>query len=445
MKILKLTQTVVLVMSLVFAQISFAKDKPIPPTVPVPPSEIPTAITINPVTLRHQLLETNLSVMQAYNSVKDAKITVNKARAALLPSLNVSAILTGGFASAISFLLPFLAPTNWSNLKAQKNNFEAQKFGYLVLELNTYSSALALYLSVNNDNQVQKTYASEAKDLNYFINLYALPVRIGVMQDSDLDITRAQANSDFGYASQLAQALIGETESMRQMLGLDAQTKITFENDDIAASPYENMSTQQVIVQALDVAPERKQIQYLIDAAGNNKWGAVFSFINSGTYANSGSNSSYNLGVGINIGFGIFPTISQAVQNIKEAELLLTGLAQSNTQVVATAMGSLVEAKNQFDDFSKAEQNYMNIYNNYVKQYRMGVMPLAYVMYARAQIGAATVARLRAELNLNMQRLVIERSLLLNQFALIKGCNPNNAPHPKGKISLDDLCRQTTP
>src|SRR4051812_45402677 len=56
----------------------------------VPPAK---ELRLNPETLRKQLLENNLSIIQALNQVHDAKDQVSVARGNLLPSLNLGALL----------------------------------------------------------------------------------------------------------------------------------------------------------------------------------------------------------------------------------------------------------------------------------------------------------------------------------------------------------------
>src|SRR4051812_30110387 len=77
------------------------------------------AVAINPKTLRSLIVHNNFGEMTQLNLIHQAKDTVDQARGRLLPSLNLGAIISGitagpAFAlTSISFLLPFLLPSNW--------------------------------------------------------------------------------------------------------------------------------------------------------------------------------------------------------------------------------------------------------------------------------------------------------------------------------------------
>lgn len=49
--------------------------------------------TVNPASVRTQLLSGNISLLQALNNVENSKLNVSMARAKLLPSLNLGVLL----------------------------------------------------------------------------------------------------------------------------------------------------------------------------------------------------------------------------------------------------------------------------------------------------------------------------------------------------------------
>ena len=77
--------------------------------------------------------------------------------------------------SNVTFLLPFLIPDNWINLKESEHQLNAEELTYQIVELNQFASAYALYknivdeydaLDVLNDNyhtlyQLYLTLAAE--------------------------------------------------------------------------------------------------------------------------------------------------------------------------------------------------------------------------------------------------------------------------------------------
>jgi outer membrane protein TolC len=144
----------------------------------------------------------------------------------------------------------------------------------------------------------------------------------------------------------------------------------------------------------------------------------------------------------ISLGFSLFPTVRIANRNVQEVKLLDTELLQSNQQVLESALGSLVEAKNQFDLASQAEAALKIAWQNKVTQYELGTATLTDVLFARIQMAESQVARIKATMGLNLQRTVVNRALVLDQFAQIKGCDMANVPDHHGSASLDQLCRE---
>jgi len=69
----------------------------------------------------------------------------------------------------ISVLLPFLVPANWFDMYAAQDQFEAEEISYKILELNTYSQALAIYYTLQADNQILAIDQQEADDFNKIV------------------------------------------------------------------------------------------------------------------------------------------------------------------------------------------------------------------------------------------------------------------------------------
>ena len=118
---------------------------------------------VNPTTIRDQLLSKNMSLMQALNNIENSKLNVSLARAKLLPSLDLGILLPtivnpSFLLSSITFLFPFLVPSNWLIFKREKALFESDKASYLSLELNILSNALSLYYTFLETSLSQKWY-----------------------------------------------------------------------------------------------------------------------------------------------------------------------------------------------------------------------------------------------------------------------------------------------
>jgi outer membrane protein, multidrug efflux system len=422
----------------------------------------PQKVVVNPDYLRHRVLENNLSLEQELNNVKMQKDKMNIARAQLLPSLNLGMFLFGGPAfmlSSISFLLPFLFPSNWMALDSAADEFNAQKISYKIMEMNVFGSALAMYYTVLADVKVQKIYEQQAQDLMDIYNakkrLYDL---IGTVSPEDLQQTLATAQLALASASQLKEMTNQEVAGLRQIMGLPLATIIEFDELNMPSSTWENKPIDSVLNQAILQAPENQQIDYLIKAAQANQLSATFGFLNQATMSSQSSNGQGatfgNMTGAASFHFGIdyFPNLSLSAHNVDEVKLQRTQLDQQLTQTLESVLGSLVEANKQYDLTSQAEKSLINVYNITKEKYDFGKTSLVNVLVSHAQIAQAAIARVKAEMDLNQQRVNLHRVLVTDQFSLIKGCQISPVPkktglggifHPnKPDKTLDQLCAE---
>lgn len=421
---------------------------------------------LNQRTLQSQLLSGNLEILKALYAVHNAKDQVNIARANLLPSLNLGGLLSfsgGGFIlSSIDFLVPFLLPSNWYNYDSEKHLFEAEKLSYNTMQLNTYSSALSVYFTMVADRQIYGIYQQQYHDLQDIYEMQKRRAAVGLIPVSDVMQTQAQAQMAGVKASQLAELSKQEIATIRKFLYLPLETEIVLEASTMANSPYEFEAMSTTIDKANAVSLERAQTKYLVKAAESQKWSKVFTFINSASIGSRGTteNASFNdmqaMG-SMNFGFAQFPTYELNQRRIKELKLQDVILQQENTRIIESTIGSIEEAKTQLELAIQAEIQMSQVYQLRLQSYEQGAATLIEVLQARSQMADASVAKIKSQLDLDLQRTVLHRSLISSQFASIKGCSPNrNPPKPKkfGKVrrligkgpvethtTLDQICR----
>jgi len=421
---------------------------------------------LNQSTLQSQLLSSNLEVLKALYAVHDAKDQVNVARANLLPSLNLGAMLSfsaGGFVlSSVEFLLPFLLPSNWYNYYSEKNLFEAEKLSYNTIQLNIYSSALSTYFMMVADRQLYGIFQQQYQDLQDVYEMQKKRAAAGLIPVSDVMETQAEAHLAGIKASQLAELSKQEVASMRKSLNLTLETQIQLENSDMKNSPFEFEAMETTIAKANGVSLERAQIKYLVKAAELQKWAKVFTFINGASIGSRGSsgNASFDniqSSGNMNFGFAQFPMYELNERRIKEIQLQDDILKLENTRIIESTVGSIEEAKHQLDLATQAEIQMAQVYQMRLQSYEQGAATLIEVLQARTRMSTSSVEKVKAQLDLNLQRTVLHRTLLTAQFGTIKGCNPKRDPpeEPKrcliGKFlckkpseshtTLDEICR----
>jgi len=428
-----------------------------------------SSMTLNPENIQRQILKNNTSVLQGLNSVHQAKDEVNIARGNLLPALNLGIMTSfagGGFIlSAIDFLLPFLIPSNWANYYSQKALFESEKLSYKVIQLNTVTSALSLYYTVLSDNQVQQIYQQQYLDLQEIYELQKRKSTTGTVPVADLLQTQAQAQMAGVRASQLTELNRQEIASIRKALALSLNTTLHLEFVDVKPSPWEFESISSAVKQANSVSVERQQIRYLLKAAKDQVWSKSFGWINGaslGSRSENGGNASFQNMTGsasFGFSFAMFPQIQLSQDQVAAIEIQERELSLESTRIVESALSSLIEAKQQLDLATQAENQMARVYQIRVQEFDQGTETLTNVLIARSQMADSSVARIKSNLDVNLQRTLLQRALLAGEFANIKGCS-SSARMPEeqkkqgriGRIfrpvkevkypSLDDLCRR---
>jgi outer membrane protein TolC len=403
-------------------------------------------IVLDPATLRVQLLKANLSLEQQEKLVEDAKTSVSLARAGLFPSLNVTALFKGNFIlSSIDFLVPFLVPSNWAALDQNKHLFEAQKLSYKALELNTYSSALAVYFNVRSDNEIAQQYLQQAKDLRQIADYIQNAASFGVASGQDVQNALGNAEAAEGQASRMQVAMIKEIAALRQMLGLSLDTQIQFSTQDTAAtlapSDVEAATApadiEKIVNRSLSTAPEQAQINELISAAKAGTWSKTFGWINSASVGASGQNggnasfSNLEAKGSISLGLGLFPIIELSNRNVQEIQLRAEALRQENTQILEGSILASQEAQNELAHFSRAEAALKGAYDDVLTQYQFGVANIYDVLQAHKSLSAAAINRIQAELEITLLRVTLHRTMLTDEFAKIPDCAAQNPPAPQ--------------
>lgn len=409
-----------------------AVRNPAPPSSTLPPGK---TIKINPQTLRTMILDGNNTVLTELNSIYMSKDNVNIARANLLPSLNLNTMLSSsGFSlSTVSFLLPFLVPSNWFNLDQTEKLLEAEKDAYYILELNVYASAYATYQLIIGDMALRNAYYDNYLVLkNISDTLQRENEDLGTVKTSDLVQAKGQEDLAFGQVSQLDELIIQEKAALRQALGLRAgyEKSLDFDLQNAPQSKYEYYPLQSILDIAQAVAPEKKQIQHLIEAAEAAKWSTMFAFLGGGgstlsTTAGAGQPISFSNITGnysFKLTFATFPAMDLSNDNIAQLGLRSDEILIEQRATIEATVGSIVEAKKQLDLANHAYDQYTQLYEIEYQKYGFGLSDLLHVFNAQAGRLSAAVARVKSQMDLNSLRTSLHRVTLADEFSAIKGC-----------------------
>jgi multidrug efflux system outer membrane protein len=417
-----------------------------------------TNFSVNPTTIEKQLFSSNMTLLQALNNVQASKLNVSQSRAKLLPTINLGMLLPAlanptFLLAQVTFLFPFLVPSNWMALKQSNELFEADKESYKVIQLNVLSSALSLYYTYVNDQKVQNTFNDQVKILGkIYSNLKRQSEILGNISAEELAMAEAQWQEGKIKVSKLEELLIEEKVSLRTMLGLPIGTTLEVVEAELPKSNYEESPVGIIIDRSMEVAPEANQMRHLVSAAKAGKFSKMFGFVNSASMGGSASDSGGafdNLkgGGSFNIGYENVVNVKIANNNIASILLREAQLKQENEKTAEIISGKLIEAKEQKALSESALSNRMKVYQAQMRQYELGFIPLQTLLLTQSQLTEIKVNTIKTDLDLSMQRLTLNRLVIDGFFEKVKGCQPKETEEKrsffkrKKEKSLDELCR----
>lgn len=436
------------------------------PTVTKPKTSSTTSdnnkIVINPDTLKTYLLKANTSILNELTLVAQAKDKVNIARGNVLPSLNIEAEAASLISaptfimSSVEMLMPFLLPSNWFDLKSSDNLLKAEEQSYLILELNEYASAYALYETIVGDMALRDVLQQQYVNLNGVQNLLEQQDKLGLASPTDLKNAQAQAQLAQAAVSQMDELITQETASFRFALGLGLVDDMDFEIQHVPASSIEGQTPESLITQVNQKAPESVQIRYLLASGKDQKWSAVFSFLNSAALVSSSSGAGHSATFSglaatgsANLGFGYFPNIALTNDNIEQIKIQNTTLKLTEGQILETNLGSVTDATNQLALNAQAETKLQQVYDDYVLAYKLGLTDLLHVLTAQSDITTASEAKVKAQIDLDNLRINLHRIMLTKQFSNMPQCRVTKPEGLKGFFSpsaeyptIDQACRR---
>lgn len=399
-------------------------------------ADAPAQFIVTPRSLRERILVDNLHILETLNQVHQAKETVNRDRGNLLPSLNLGAAFSHGnfVISAMSVLLPFLLPSRWFAHAQDEYLLEAEKSGYHATQLNTYAQAYALYATLAGYQQIRDLAESEVQDYQRIEDVLDDGYRLGVVPRRDMEQARAATARARYQLSLWNDKMQASRAAMRAVLNLPLSTEITFAPTSIPTTEWEGAPTETVAQLAVDRAPEVQQLLSLAQAADQGKWTSLFSFI--GNFSiNAGSrdggngsvtfgNSSLNVGTGGGeIGFATYPSIRLSQESRNRVLIQKAALELNTRQTIETVLGSIRAAQEQVTLATASEAAQQRVYDIDQESWELGMHPLFQLLATHVLLTDAGINRINAQIDLNVQRITLQRALREGEFAEIKGCD----------------------
>lgn len=419
---------------------------------------------VTPETLRQRLLTENISLMSGLNQVYQAKVKVSVARSQLLPSLNLGMALPSGksnfIVSTVSFLLPFLVPSNWFAYDESKYLFDAEKDSYYLLQLNTFASAYGIYSTMVGDLELRKILNAQYENLVKIRDMIQAKYELGLASQSDVLQSQAQAELGMVQLSQMDQLLENEQAILRESLAFPLEKEFSLVPSHVAPADVEKLSPQALLEVALVKSPEYSQVKSLIEAANDNNWSKVFAFVNSSSLGsvsvggNGASFSNLTMAQGFNFGFGYFPGVELSQAAIEQFELRLKEVKLEQARVVESALSALKQSQIQLDQATRAEADLVKVFNFQLENYELGLTDLMHVLDVQNSVTIAATTRVKSQIDLDGHRITLHRLVQTDQFANVKGCPIEKRrtrgfwegikdffSSSKSQKSIDQICR----
>lgn len=262
----------------------------------------------------------NFTVYENALRIYQSKEGVTVARMNLLPKLNLwnlasaaTEIFFGGPSGAaagaftlVEDIAPFLVPANWYRVSQARLFYEADKEGYRALWSNEVLTAKSLYFHMLLDSSLLNHVEKSKKDLEKIYQIVRVRETFGGLPQSvsqEIKLRLLSLEED----TRALEVLIAEEESLlAYMMGYPTGTRLK-----IAAAKLPNYSQIQplnyedFVFRAVNVSPEIRQFNYLIEASKYVRKEVQYAFLGSSSISRGSTGGIFdNIPVQNGLGFG---------------------------------------------------------------------------------------------------------------------------------------------
>ncbi|MBX9767151.1 MAG: hypothetical protein K2X47_07765 [Bdellovibrionales bacterium] len=223
----------------------------------------PTKVEMKDVVTK--VSEEDLLVYQNALKVYQVKKGITVSRANLLPKLNFWRILSTPFSASgllgvVNDVAPFLIPSNWFQLRAQKELYKAQMEAYRALWANEVMTAKALYFHLVYDKslleQIEKNKA-ELKSLSSMIRSREILGGAPVGASREVEVRLLALEEDTRALKVLVEE---EMSTLAFMMGFGSKGNIVIQNVPVSEiSKQSPLNYEDFEFRVLDSSPEVKQ------------------------------------------------------------------------------------------------------------------------------------------------------------------------------------------
>lgn len=417
------------------------------------------SLLVNADTLREFVVGGNRTLLVSAMQVRKAKQAVTISRAELLPSMDLGVLLGSALSpnlllASVDYMLPFLLPSRWADLKQSKALLKAEKAAFITSELNQVASALAVFYAVDMGFRTRRFLQEEYSDAIVIEALTAEQLELGEVNASDLDLARSQVTSAMARLMKHQRQIDGELAQLRKAMGICSSIPIQVVPGDVKPSFVEALEYEEAMAKVLPRATEVIQLRALQEAAKQGGWSKRFSFIGpvsagervSGMVPGEELTFAFSNLVGsasVNFGFAYFPRIEMSARNIHEilarileAEMEIRKILESNLKAMSTIQMQLSSA-------TETVKLLGRVFTADQKRFREQEISLRDLIGTQVLLRQARLERLQAQFDTNLARLALHRLGRTDQFAKVKGCADGEtlaSDNPAATDFLDAPC-----
>lgn len=382
----------------------------------------PGVLEVTPDSLERALFTGNQNILHSFNAVLRQRDQVAIARANLIPSISLNMILAisnppAFLMNSVSCLIPFLFPSAWHNLNAADRTFNAEIMALHTTRLNTYSVAATLANHMQGDALILEMLETQTSRVRDYVQGLELQVRAGFISQTELDRATSDLDRMQIDVSVLRELISTERSTLRQMMGADLNQEIRIQMGDVSPSEFESRSALQNIDTAIRRAPERAQLDLLIEAARANvaasQWGFLGGCAGSQGFLGTSNSNTFTVStaIGINFGFGYFPQVSLSGRNLHDVEIRQRELVLELQRLLESTQSSIQEVRGRLEIALHSEQ----VAQDRVRD-QLVIGSVREVLEAYAALTAAKVAVITARTVLSGHRITLKRISLEGRF-----------------------------
>lgn len=313
-----------------------------------------TTIVIDNQLMINKLTSSTFDYRKTALGVSQAKDEIFAAKMKLLPTLNLSTLLSFSspyfLLSSASCLVPFLFPTNWFNLTSSQKTFDANRLGAEISILNLYATYLTLSYQVAADEKAVVALGEYLKSLEEQFKSDDLSLSWGIISEQDVLRSKLRVGNMKLRIKEVETTLATEKSALKRAFGIEPSDDIKINLPSLSnEGAFDDLTFTRAKEEMLSKALETTQMDLLIKSAKAKRNSSIFSFLtgcssnqtigNSSTTTTTGPGTlvpvnevwSQNLpevirnttsGVSFEIGLGYVANLKIAKDNIRDAELI---------------------------------------------------------------------------------------------------------------------------